>query len=223
LQASLLLLNLQSAYAASNVFVDSLLKLFSSQLLPEGNTLPKSHDEAKGILSRVGMEYHAIHCCPKGCCLFREKDSEGKDLETATHCECGAARFRSDTLGNNIPVKVVRWFPIIPRLKHYYGRGQFAQLMRWHKSDAAKSPEGVMRYIHDNPAWKEIDKDHPSFAEDPRNIQFGLALDGINPYKLMKSKYSTWPILLINYNIPPWLAIKRAFVMLVLIIPGKHS
>ena len=49
LQASLLLLNLQSAYVALNVFVDSLLKLFLSQLLPEGNTLSKSHDKAKGI------------------------------------------------------------------------------------------------------------------------------------------------------------------------------
>src|SRR5450759_2665181 len=165
--ASLLLLNLQSTYAGSNIFMDSLLKLFSSQLLPKENTLPKSHDEAKAILSRVGTEYHAIHCCRKGCCLFKGKDAKGTDLETATHCECGAARYRSDTLGSNIPVKVVRWFPIIPRLKHYYGRTRFAQLMSWHRSKGAKSPEGVMRYIHDSPTWKQIDMDSPKFSEDP--------------------------------------------------------
>jgi Transposase family tnp2 len=196
--------------------MDALLKLLSSKILPEKNLLPESHREAKNVLSTVGMEYHAIHCCPKGCCLFR-----GEELENATHCKCGQARYRDDTMGNNIPAKVLRWFPIIPRLKHYYGRTRFAELMSWHASEAAKSPPGVMRYIHDSPAWKKINEDYPEFASDPRNIRFGLAVDGINPYKLMRAKYSTWPVLLINYNIPPWLAIKRAHVMLVMIVPGN--
>jgi hypothetical protein len=92
--------------------------------------------------------------------------------------------------------------------------------MRWHASEEAKSPQHIMRYTHDSPAWKHVDRNWPQFAEEPRNIRFGLAMDGINPYKLMKTKYSVWPVLLINYNIPPWLAIKKGHVMLPVIIPG---
>lgn len=103
-----------------------------------------------------------------------------------------------------------------------YGRRHFAQLMQWHASDQAKSPPGVMRYTHDSPAWKHIDTTWPDFGEESRNLRFGLGMDGVNPYKLMKSKHSTWPVLLINYNIPPWLAIKKAYVMLSLIIPGMY-
>ena len=35
--------------------------------------------------------------------------------------------------------------------------------------------------------------------------------------------HSTWPVLSLNYNLPPWLLKKRCFVMLTLIIPEKES
>ena len=115
-------------------------------------------------------------------------------------------------------MQVMRYFPVIPRLKAMFGRSRFSKLMRWHASKEAKSPEHIMRYTHDSPAWKHVDQNWPQFAEEPRNIRFGFAMDGINPYKLMRSKYSVWPVLLINYNIPPWLAIKKGHVMLLVII-----
>lgn len=77
-----------------------------------------------------------------------------------------------------------------------------------------------MRYAHDSPAWKHVNEQWPDFNADPRSVRLGLAMDGINPYKLMRSKHSTWPVLLFNYNIPPWLAIKKGHVILSIIIPG---
>ena len=116
----------------------------------------------------------------------------------------------------------MRWFPIIPRLRHAYACKHFARLMTWHAdghdSHAAK---GSMRFLHHSLAWGHVDQTYPDFANDARNVRFVLATDGINPYKLMRSKHSTWPVLLVNYNIPPWLAIKKGHVMLSLIIPGK--
>lgn len=101
LSASLLLLNLQSTHNVSNVFMDALFKLLGDHLLPAENTLPKSHDQAKSLLSQVGMEYHAIHACPNGCTLF------WKDLEAATECPtCEAKRYRVDTIGEKVPMKV---------------------------------------------------------------------------------------------------------------------
>ena len=54
-----------------------------------------------------------------------------------------------------------------------------------------------------------IENEWPHFAQDPRHICLGMATDGISPFGTMRSKYSLWPIVMMNYNIPPWLAIKR--------------
>ena len=40
-------------------------------MLPEDNTLPKNHYEAKKILCVVGMEYRKTHVCPNDCILYK--------------------------------------------------------------------------------------------------------------------------------------------------------
>jgi len=51
----------------------------------------------------------------------------------------------------------------------------------------------------------------------------GLATDGINPFAEKHSTWSTWPVTLLNYNLPPWLTTKKHFLMLSLIIPSEES
>ena len=63
----------------------------------------------------------------------------------------------------------------------------------------------------------------PSFAIEPRNVHFALAADEVTLYKQNRSSWSTWPVLLLNYNLPPWLSTKKFFIMLALLIPGKES
>ena len=82
------------------------------------------------------------------------------------------------TVYAKMDMQMMRYFPIIPRLKAMFGRSQFAKLMTWHAIEEAKSPEHIMRYTHDSPAWKHVDQNWPQFAEEPRNIRFGLAMDG---------------------------------------------
>ncbi len=101
-----------------------------------------------------------------------------------------------------------------------YGRKKLAKLMTWHSENI--STDGVMRYVHDSPAWKHVDSTFPDFAEDSRNVRLGLAMEGVNPYKLMRSKHSTWPILLTNYNISNWMSIKKGFVLLSCLIPSMN-
>ncbi len=113
----MLILNLQSSYGVPNIHTDALLSLLKTKILPVDNTLPTTYGEAKKILTEVGMEYNIIHCCRNGCCLFRN------DLVDASHCPiCEEARYRDDTIGLKIPKKVMRHFPIIPRLRHLYGQ-----------------------------------------------------------------------------------------------------
>ena len=61
-----------------------------------------------------------------------------------------------------------------------------------------------------------------SFAIEPRNVYFALAADEVNPYKQNRSSWSMWPVLFLNYNLPPWLSTKKFFIMLALLIPGKE-
>ena len=75
-----------------------------------------------------------------------------------------------------------------------------AELMQWHAQN--KSTDGKQRFVADSKVWMEFDNRWPDFAQDPRNMRLGLALDGVNPFSDQSTKWSTWPVLLINYNLP---------------------
>lgn len=93
-----------------------------------------------------------------------------------------------------------------------------AAALRWH--DEGRVKDGALRHPADSEAWKAIDSEFPEFASDSHNIRFGMASDGFNPFGTMSSSYSCWPIVLIPYNLPPWLCMKASSLMLSLIIPG---
>ena len=96
-----------------------------------------------------------------------------------------------------------------------------AKDMRWHKEKP--SNDDSMAHPVDSPAWKSFDIAHPSFATDPRNVRLGLASDGFNPFGNMSTSYSIWPVVLIPYNLPPWLCMKDPYFMMSLLIPGPKS
>jgi hypothetical protein len=82
-----------------------------------------------------------------------------------------------------------------------------------------------MKTVADSPAWKHVTSEHmdPSFGNEPRNVRFGLSLDGVNPFPHTNSTHSTWPILLLIYNLPPFLVTKIFFIQLCILISGKDS
>ena len=48
-------------------------------------------------------------------------------------------------------------------------------------------------------------------------------MDGINPHKSLSSKHSYCPIIMIIYNLSPWLCMKRKFMMLSLLLLGPQK
>ncbi|KAI0501991.1 hypothetical protein KFK09_016936 [Dendrobium nobile] len=117
--------------------------------------------------------------------------------------------------------KVVRYFPLIPRLQRLFKTKKSAEEMIWHAKQ--RNIDGLLRHPADGEAWKSFDSRYPDFASDPRNVRLALASDGFNPFKLMSSTYSIWPILLVPYNMPPWIAMKQSSFILSTIIPGEKS
>lgn len=82
-------------------------------MLPDENLLPKSNYEIKKFLNCFNLSYEKIHACENDCCLFRK---EIANLDK--YPECGFSRYKKSDNDNerkkNIPVKVLRYFPIIP-------------------------------------------------------------------------------------------------------------
>ena len=91
--------------------------------------------------------------------------------------------------------------------------------MRWYKDK--RVDDEILRHPADNDEWKEFDAQHPEFALEPRNVRLGLAVDGFNPFGNMNNSYSLWPVILIPYNLPPWLVMKDPFSLMSLLIPGE--
>ena len=64
---------------------------------------------------------------------------------------------------------------------------------------------------------------YPDFGVGPRNLRLGLALDGMNPFGNLSTNHNSWPILLMIYNLPPWLCITRKYIMLCMMIVGPRQ
>ena len=68
------LIHLKVLFKWPNECMDEMLKLLRDAL-PEGNKLPTSHYEAKKLLSKLGLNYVAIHVCKYDCALFWKQNA----------------------------------------------------------------------------------------------------------------------------------------------------
>jgi hypothetical protein len=96
-----------------------------------------------------------------------------------------------------------------------------APYMRWHIEGRTK--DGGLRQPTNGEAWKSFDLLHPEFSADSRNMRLALTLDGFNPFRNMSTFHSTWPVMLVPYNLPPWMCMKQMLFILSLVIPGPSS
>lgn len=210
----LVMMSLQHVHGVPNAFMDELFSFLKKDVLHRDNIMPGSRYACWSYLEKIGLTFKSIHVCGRGCILFWE---ETANLECCS--KCGDSKYIPGS--TSIPVKVMRWFPLIPRLQKMYRCIELSTLMKWHATH--KSPDGLVRSVVDSKAWAHVSLLDPTFQVESRNIHLGLALDGMNPFSDMLLRYSVWPILLLNYNLPPWLTTKRFFVMMSILIPGRES
>jgi hypothetical protein len=140
-----------------------------------------------------------------------KKSSSGKDVEASNN----------DKSQRNVPAKVLRYFPLKPRLQRLFLSSKTSEDMRWHATNI--TTDGMLRHPRDSEAWKKFNSDNTLFASDARNVRLGLSSDGFNPFGNMSSSYSIWPVVLVPYNTPPWMCMKSTSFILSMIIPGKQA
>lgn len=89
------------------------------------------------------------------------------------------------------------------------------------------STNGILRLVANCVAWKHTDNCLLESKEEPRNLHLGghlgLALDGIYPFGIHFTTWTTWLVVIVNYNIAPWMTIKKGCLMLIILIPGKYK
>ena len=93
--------------------------------------------------------------------------------------------------------------------------------LRWHFSNA--SVDGSMRHPVDSLTWFQVRDKYPKFPAELRNLRLGLSTDGMNPFSMQNTKYSTWPVMLVNYNMCPTKCMKAENIMLTMLIPGPTA
>lgn len=97
--------------------------------MPNNNDTTPSHSHAKKFLTSMDMGYHKIHACPNDYILFHN------EYEHLLECPmCGSKKFREDVMGEGIPTKVLRHFPIIQRIKNMFRCKDIAKLMTRHQT-----------------------------------------------------------------------------------------
>ncbi|XP_042426074.1 uncharacterized protein LOC122013929 [Zingiber officinale] len=171
--------------------------LFSDILLDFGDMLPNDHNLPSSM-----KQYENCISCPR-CGLSRWKLNKNKVEK------------------KGVPAKVVWYFPPIPRFKRMFKSLETSRNLTWH-ADSTRVV-GQLRHPVDSPSWKLVDHMWPDFESEPRNLRLALAADGINPHSNLSSRYSCWPIMLVNYNLPPNMCIKRKYIMLTMLISGPKQ
>ncbi|KAF8666953.1 Transposase family tnp2 [Rhizoctonia solani] len=138
-------------------------------------------------------------CCINSCVLFTGY------LDKAETCPvCHADWFTWSGVG----VNTFTYLPLIPQLRACFLCPELAKKMR-HRHNYS-NPENTISDIFDGSHYKKLwrtkvvieGKEQPyCFFEEEHEIALGLAANGMCPFK--RRKNSCWPLLLINYNLPP--------------------
>lgn len=179
--------------------------------------MPSSFYEAKKVLHDLGLGYNKIDACQNDCILY------WSDYANVQSCpKCGESRWKLvEPKDKKVAHKVLRYFPIKPRLQRLYMAKETSKKMRWYKEE--NIDDGVMHHPSDSIEWKSFNERHPTFSGELRNVRLGLASNGFQPFGNMSSNHSIWPFVLVTYNLPPWDCMKDPYFMMTLLIPGPKS
>ncbi|GAU46340.1 hypothetical protein TSUD_401990 [Trifolium subterraneum] len=158
-----------------NASFNGLLELLK-EAMPNLN-IPESFNKTKAMIRDLGLDYKKIHACPNDCMLYWK---EHENDETCSTCKASRwkeftqvdSEFEDPKYDHKVPAKVLRHFPLIPRIQRLFMYSKTVEPMRWH--DEGHSKDGKLRHPADGQAWKDFDMLHPEFASEPRNSEYTM-------------------------------------------------
>ncbi|XP_021746191.1 uncharacterized protein LOC110712080 [Chenopodium quinoa] len=163
---------------------------FLSEAIPNNSHMADTFYEVMKIVKGLELSHQKIDACPKGCMLFWKDDGQLSACRV-----CGSDRYKQTSKGSLVPLNVLFYFPITPRLQRLFATKNISEEMTWH----SKNPR-VQGTAHpsDSEAWKHLDSRFPKFAFEPRNVRLGLCTDGFAPHEELKL---LWEVGVTTYDI----------------------
>ena len=106
--------------------------------------MPNSNYEAKKILSDLSLHYEKIDTCKNDCIIYYKEHSDAIECPV-----CGFPRWKSNkgsgTKEKKIANKVLRYFPITPRLQRIFMSSKIVKDIKWHSGKRIN--DGVLRHV----------------------------------------------------------------------------
>ncbi|XP_035551006.1 uncharacterized protein LOC118349622 [Juglans regia] len=91
--------------------------------------LPNSYHEARRLEHGLGFSYVKIDACPNDCMLFWNDDADKDSCSKCKESRWVSSRGKK----GKIPQKVLRYFPLTPRLQRLFMSKNIAKSMKWHR------------------------------------------------------------------------------------------
>lgn len=193
--------------------LSSLLSHEHFNVLPPGNNLPSTYEQAVNFIKPQLLPTVCYHVCPNDCVLFRKTNRY--DYSKLKNCpKCNGNRFAV----NGQPLRRFVYYPVGPRWRRLYECEAVSKLLQSH---SLRNPGNLMTDVCDSPCWRAAYAEEGFFQGDPRGLSVQLSTDGVNPFSANKITYSMWPIMLSVLNWPKTHRNRFENIMLVGIIPAN--
>ncbi|XP_043817332.1 uncharacterized protein LOC122725001 [Manihot esculenta] len=166
---------------------------FIKEILPIDNLFTDNFYSTKKLLEGLGLPIQKIHSCLNDCMIYWGEDNELLRCKVCDH----------------------------PRLQRLYASNATAKDMTWHATHG--TDDDLMHHPSDSNAWKAFDNNWPHFSAEKRNVRLGLCTDGFQPFGQSGQQYSSWPVILTPYKLPPWLCMKGEYMFLTILVPGPRN
>nr|GEY65565.1 hypothetical protein [Tanacetum cinerariifolium] len=110
----------------------------------KGYRLPPLYYAIKKTFKMIWLGYKSIHACVNDCFLFWGEDNKDKEFCLV----CNTSRWKeNNTTGKKVPKKVLRYFPITPRLQHLYKSSHTIKEMTWHATGKCTEPGKIQHLV----------------------------------------------------------------------------
>jgi hypothetical protein len=178
----------------------------------------------KNTNSKIGVQGAMLVGTNKTIIVRRLRMSPTKRAKKRQRWKRKIATLDQDIEGSKerkVPALVIWYLHMIICLNCMFSNPRDPELLLWHVNHKT---DGKIRHPTDGKQWKQFDLDHQEdISNDPRNIRFGLSMDGMNPFGETRNPHNIWPVIMWIFNLPPWLCHKRKYLLLKTLISGPKQ
>jgi hypothetical protein len=169
----------------------------------------------KQLTKLTGIQEVRYDCCLNGCISYALPAY--RELKECPYEECQHPRYQK----NGKPYTQHSYIPITHRLKLLYANKDRAREMMDYRQRVQEEQEAGLR----SDFWTgQLYRDlrTKQLFTDMTDIALALSTDGVKVFKT-RSAFYIWPIMLVNFNLPPSVRFKRHNMLLVGFTPGPNN